>query len=102
MHDNVRTGDVGGRNDREFIPGDAVVVPDGFDETARSRTANRYAVEHARKEDIVNVTRLSRDLGAAFLPDHRSTDGHPGILVPRTHRVRDWLIAGRIPRDNPA
>ena len=42
--DDVRTGNVGGGDDREFIPRNAVAVVNGFDETARGGAADRYTV----------------------------------------------------------
>jgi hypothetical protein len=104
--DDVGAWDVSGSDDREFVPGDAAAVMNSFDEAARDVAANGHSMKHARKEEIVNVTRLSRDLGATFLPDNRSADGHAGILVPPAHHFRHSLYRGpnpsRYPSLNPA
>src|SRR5262249_48332400 len=74
--DEIRPGNIGGRNDGELVPRDPVAIMDRLDQPARDRASNRDTVKHARKEEIVDVPGLSGDLRTTFLPNNRAADGH--------------------------
>ena len=77
QRDDVRAGNVGGRDDDELVPGHARLELDAADDAARRLAADGDAVQHPRQHQVVDVARLTGDLAAAlFARNGRAYRGH--------------------------
>ena len=66
QRDDVRAGNVGGRDDDELVPGHARLELDAADDAARRLAPDGDAVQHPRQHQVVDVARLTGDLAAAL------------------------------------
>ena len=62
--DAIPSRNIGGGDDRELIPGNIGSEVDFADATASDGTAHRCTMQHARKCEVINVTRLPGDFAA--------------------------------------
>src|SRR5687767_3300881 len=71
QRDVICAGHVLSSDDRELIPWYVAAKRDVRDLAARRRTANRRAMQHVRKRQIVDVQRLTRNLLAPLFSRKR-------------------------------
>ena len=71
QRDFVFAGNIGGGDDREFVPRNAVAKADAADAPSRDAAAHGHAVQHFRKGEVVHVPGAARH----FFPALFAGDG---------------------------
>src|ERR1700680_2352373 len=71
--DFVFSWDIGGGDDREFAPRNAVAEANAADAPSRDAAAHSHAMQHFRKGEVVHVPGAARH----FFPSLFSDDGMP-------------------------
>ena len=66
----ILAGNVFRGNDSEFVPGNSVFEINPKNASARHGAANRDAVQHVRKFQVIDVLRLAGDFVPSFFSRH--------------------------------
>ena len=88
QRDFVLAGNVGGRDDREFVPGNAVAVANAADAPARDAAAHGHAVDHVRKGEVVHVLGAAGDFFAPLFPQDGMSKEFFFHILPRMSSAR--------------